>query len=1348
MAYKIYFDGVEVSSNYIYELPKQQTLFSDTFVLGCTPMAQYKMVIEKSADTNPSIVTVKDGDTLVETLLVDNKEDEDELTVTYTLVDYMAKFEFQYDGSEIIHIIPEGETEAQDVPVSLLTLVQDICSKAGVTLATTTFTGADKMISWYDSRITAREYIGYVAELNGGYACMNANGELQFIAFDDTPVDTIAVEDCENFKVGEQHIITRVVYDNEQGIKWEYGDETGETYYVDINNVYVTDTSDIEAIYNVLNGYEYWALSVDNCPINNVKIGETVAFTLDGNTYKTIAQIEQTYAGDGWFGGYKLDVKSSQQAETIVRDAKTMVKTIETRIDRELGEFQRTISQIETQVDGSLNHITYLYAYGDSATTKPSDSAFTYSTMPPLVDGKYIWRMSLAYTNENPSSNPTKTYEMIQGATGQPGQGEKGEDGYNSATINLYRRATSTPSKPAATSYTFSTHSLSSVPSGWSTTVPSGTNPLYISIVSVSSKEDTVNIASSDWSTPQIMASNGTNGTSYYTHIRYSANSDGSSMTSSPQTNTKYIGVYTGTSSTAPTTASSYTWSKYVGDNITITSVQYTSSTSGVFPAPTSGWQSSPPTVAEGSYLWTKVNYSTGDPSYSVAYQGMAGTSVSVRKISYQAGTSSTTAPTGTWLDNPPTVAQGSYLWTKTEFTNGSIAYSVARQGEDGDSVTVTEIRYGTSTSGTSSSSVTNWQATVPTVAQGSYLWTRTKYSDGTYAYTVSRQGADGDDGVSVTQIDNLYYLKDALLDISLNGNTTQGANPSPSSPQAIHTVTGDNVVMVTGKNLMLPTVRTVTANGVTYSVDSDGKISMKGTCTSNVEFTIYTSTSPKIPKIGVYSCSLYGADKATLNATSRTFNEGVSPNFGVVAKSGTVYDEEFYAQIEQGSTATTYEPYKAQVYPINLGSIELNALGDYKDYFYKSDGKWYLHKAIDKALLVTTGGGAYGGMYRYMMKIDSARTYTQNVVGNLCTHFTENASVLSSSGIAVGQFVQYRGTTKFYFATDITSRINFNTWASENGVTVYYALATPTETEITDETLIAQLNALQRAMSYDGGTSILQTNSDNPFAITYETSALTRPNKPTAEVTSMSTLPEVWSLQTADYISGYRFYTCLQIHYDNNTLTWTDVVEDKSLQDVREKIVTMSTDIIQNTEAITLKADSSTVEQGFNDMGDRIAQTEQANADLQVRANSISSSVSETRTLLETNYATKSELTNSVNSLSTTIQQTAQDIQVTITDVQEIINSQGSQITTLETYLRATSRGLEISRSNDEVTMVLGNSELGFFNRANVKLAWLNTDDGLGANALSIGDANTASNRWRVFTRENGSHLTFTRHS
>ena len=58
---------------------------------------------------------------------------------------------------------------------------------------------------------------------------------------------------------------------------------------------------------------------------------------------------------------------------------------------------------------------------------------------------------------------------------------------------------------------------------------------------------------------------NGRDGVSNYIYRKYSDNVNGSPM--SDNSNLKYIGIYTGTSATAPTTPSAYTWSKIKGED-------------------------------------------------------------------------------------------------------------------------------------------------------------------------------------------------------------------------------------------------------------------------------------------------------------------------------------------------------------------------------------------------------------------------------------------------------------------------------------------------------------------------------------------------------------------------------------------------------------------------------------------------------------------------------------------------------------------------------------------------------------------------------------------------------------
>lgn len=98
---------------------------------------------------------------------------------------------------------------------------------------------------------------------------------------------------------------------------------------------------------------------------------------------------------------------------------------------------------------------------------------------------------------------------------------ENGTDGLNSATVVLYKRASSTPSGTAAkpsgkTRYTFATGVLAIVSSGtmqgWSQNVPSGTDPCYriqATAISTGSYDD---IEPSEWSSPVKAFENGAEG--------------------------------------------------------------------------------------------------------------------------------------------------------------------------------------------------------------------------------------------------------------------------------------------------------------------------------------------------------------------------------------------------------------------------------------------------------------------------------------------------------------------------------------------------------------------------------------------------------------------------------------------------------------------------------------------------------------------------------------------------------------------------------------------------------------------------------------------------------------------
>lgn len=139
------------------------------------------------------------------------------------------------------------------------------------------------------------------------------------------------------------------------------------------------------------------------------------------------------------------------------------------------------------------------------------------------------------------------------------------------------------------------------------------------------------------------------------------------------------------------------------GRGVKSTEVKYQASTSGS-DIPTGIWLADIPTVSAGQYLWTRtiITYtdSTSSTSYSVGMMGQTGAAgakgdtgatgkgVKSTAITYQKGTSGTTAPTGTWETTIPAVNASEYLWTKTVITytdnTTSTSYSVGMMGATG----------------------------------------------------------------------------------------------------------------------------------------------------------------------------------------------------------------------------------------------------------------------------------------------------------------------------------------------------------------------------------------------------------------------------------------------------------------------------------------------------------------------------------------------------------------------------------------------------------------------------------------------------------------------------------------
>lgn len=154
---------------------------------------------------------------------------------------------------------------------------------------------------------------------------------------------------------------------------------------------------------------------------------------------------------------------------------------------------------------------------------------------------------------------------------------------------------------------------------------------------------DTYTITYADQTTSTFTVTNGLKGDKgdqTYLWIKYASRypEADSDMSSSPD---DWIGVYSGTSSTAPTHCTDYTWFEWKGEIgdpaiLQTNAVAYQVSNNGTT-VPTGTWSATVPYVTPGDFLWTRVilTWNNGNPvtyytvsRYGVDGEGAAGSSV------------------------------------------------------------------------------------------------------------------------------------------------------------------------------------------------------------------------------------------------------------------------------------------------------------------------------------------------------------------------------------------------------------------------------------------------------------------------------------------------------------------------------------------------------------------------------------------------------------------------------------------------------------------------------------------------------------------------------------------------
>lgn len=207
---------------------------------------------------------------------------------------------------------------------------------------------------------------------------------------------------------------------------------------------------------------------------------------------------------------------------------------------------------------------------------------------------------------------------------------------------------------------------------------------------------------------------------------------------------------------------------------------------------------------------------------------------------------------------------------------------------------------------------------------------------------------ANSSEGTAVNISDS---VEAPIVKLDIKGNTVQNGTPTPSAPVPVQTVTGENVVKICGKNLYDDSTSTnayLQNNGST-SANDNWRTSYYIKVASNTQYMWWGSlkSGQSSPQIIVAE---FDSSKQVISGTWGQYNDTSSRSFTTSATSSYVRvsyrkDKLENMQLELGSTATAYEPYKAQNYEVNLdiggGKNLLKYSWPYTTGYYDGSGNW-----------------------------------------------------------------------------------------------------------------------------------------------------------------------------------------------------------------------------------------------------------------------------------------------------------------------------------------------------------------------------------------------------------------------
>lgn len=337
--------------------------------------------LDISLDVDGTEVNVPIGKFLIDDLSENYYE-----TCEITCLDYSVKAKNNIDYSPCF----------VDGKATIDTIFEYICNHFGITFDTNyPKTNGDIEVGVYDSTVSGKRYISYIAELKGCNAKHGRDGILYLVPLKQTSSVSINALKSQSWKLGEKFQISGVSYDDGARL-FKAGNTTNNTLFIRNDNPFIQNQTTIDNIYNAVKDTVIWNLKTENYGDISLDPWDNISYQLGEETYNTLMNINLTYEMNiSSTNEVKLPTKQQEQTTNVVGgNIQSKLLRVGRTIDLINGTIQdlsEKIVDISAQASGhkevelencSATPLYKLKITGDDSLLFPGDKKkhFTYET--------------------------------------------------------------------------------------------------------------------------------------------------------------------------------------------------------------------------------------------------------------------------------------------------------------------------------------------------------------------------------------------------------------------------------------------------------------------------------------------------------------------------------------------------------------------------------------------------------------------------------------------------------------------------------------------------------------------------------------------------------------------------------------------------------------------------------------------------------------------------------------------------------------------------------------------------------------------------------------------------------